>query len=507
MAFIQCDRNSFAKQMPGTDHWLQTDHIARTIIYIISLMDLSDLKKSYAGCGSPAYDPAMMLGLFIYGYICNITSTRAIEQACTQDIGFIFIAGGSKPDHDTLATFRKRFFAHIVKVFAELLKIAKSKGILKNINHAAADGTKIYANASKNKNTMSWKYSETKLKFLCTERLLLLRLLDIINNNEYIDQDKLKTIKTELDLTEGHVLAIVSVHDCIHGDSDGKTINDLKLKIENELRIREAKIKWIKNIQNQIKKRVDARYAREMLIYNEKIKKRSEIEKAGGKPRGKIPVEPNPNPLDKDQVSLTDEDARIMPRQGGQNFIQGFNAQIAVELNTMLILCAYVTNATNDKLEIEKIIRILQDLPTELGEVKTIIADNGYFSEANVLICLQALIEPLLSPNRESHTKPVQNFLFPKNEVAPKNISNQRKQSKELSPVDKMKHDIKNTDRGRKLYALRKQTAEPTFGIIKTVMGFCKTCMRGLKNVTAEWQLVAMAYNFKRLHNLGLRAS
>jgi IS5 family transposase len=190
---------------------------------------------------------------------------------------------------------------------------------------------------------------------------------------------------------------------------------------------------------------------------------------------------------DEDQVNLTDEDSRIMKVAGG-GFEQCYNAQAVVATGSMLIVATEVTQAANDKEQLVPMIEKIQALPKELGRVKRILADSGYLSEANVEKSAAAKIEPLIALGRSRHhVSWKQRFA-----AAPKAPPDS------ATPMQKMAHRLK-TPRGRKLYALRKQTPEPVFGIIKSVMGYRQSLLRGLENVRGEWNLVTMSWNIKRM--------
>ena len=206
----------------------------------------------------------------------------------------------------------------------------------------------------------------------------------------------------------------------------------------------------------------------------------------GKKPGGPPPAPPAAGPLPKDQINLTDEDSRIMPVAGG-GFEQCYNAQAAVAAGSLLVVGADVTQAPNDKQQIEPMLDALAQLPDALGQADTLLADSGYFSAANVDACAAAKIDPLIAAGRQPHHPPLdERFADPL--PPPENPT----------PVQAMAHRLQ-TREGRDLYALRKQTPEPVFGIIKSVMGFRQFMLRGIDKVRGEWRLVTMAWNLKRM--------
>ena len=218
----------------------------------------------------------------------------------------------------------------------------------------------------------------------------------------------------------------------------------------------------------------------------ERAKKEQETGKKTG---GKTPQPPTAGPTEKDQVNLTDGESRIMPTSGG-GFEQAYNAQAGVDAQTMLIVTSHVSQAPNDKQELEPALTNLKQLPQELGAVTDIAADNGFFSESNVNLCEKNDITPYIAVKRESHhPSPMERFQEPVPLSGPANS------------VDTMKHRLK-TQAGKAVYAKRKSTIEPVFGIIKSVMGFRRFLLRGLEAVKGEWNLVCIAFNLKRLYVL-----
>lgn len=188
-------------------------------------------------------------------------------------------------------------------------------------------------------------------------------------------------------------------------------------------------------------------------------------------------------------MNLTDEESRIMPVAGG-GFEQCYNAQAGVDTETMLVVSAHMTQATNDKKEITPALTKLSTLPEALGTVTDLLADTGYFSGANVQACIEGNIQPSLAVGRDQHHVSVFDR-FAADDPVPVTDD----------PVTLMKHQL-TTQSGRALYALRKQTVEPVFGIIKQVMGLRQFSMRGLDKVTGEWTLATLAWNVKRMNVL-----
>jgi transposase len=432
---------------PSVDEWLPERHLARFVVEVIEQLDLTELESSYRGVGSASYHPAMLLGLLIYGYATRVFSSRALERATYDSVAFRFIAGNDHPDHDTIAAFRKRFISHIEPRFVEVLKLARAMGMLK-MGTVALDGTKVHANASRH-SALSYGHAKKIEKKLRRE---VRQLLVMAENADQADIPDGMSVPEELERRETRLAAIV-----------------------------EAKAK----IEERVAEREEAEYQAKLAAREEKE------QRTGKKPGGRPPDPPSGQVDSKEQINLTDEDSRIMPVAGG-GFEQCYNAQAAVTAESLLVLGTEVTQAANDKEQVAPMLEKLQDLPAELGEVERLLTDNGYLSEKNVEVCAAAGIEPLMALGREQHYASWRERFA----EAPK-----RPPRESATAMQKMRYRLK-TPEGRALYALRKQTPEPVFGIIKSTLGFRQFLLRGLENVKGEWSLVTMSWNLKRMFAL-----
>lgn len=444
--FRPINRNTDFLLPPSVDEWLPERHLARFVVEVVDQLDLSAMEKAYRGSGSASYHPAMLLGLLIYGYATKVFSSRAIERATYDSVAFRFIAGNEHPDHDTIATFRKRFLVQIEGLFVDVLKLARTMGVLR-LGTVALDGTKLHANASRH-SALSYGHAKKIEKRLRCEVRELLKLAE---------------------------------------QADAADVPD-GMSIPEELERREARLAAIA----EAKKKIEARaLERERSEYEAKLEARAQREKqTGRKPRGRPPEPPSGQVDDREQINLTDEESRIMPVAGG-GFEQCYNAQAAVTADSLLVVAHDVTQAANDKKQLIPMIGRLKALPEELGSACHLLADNGYLSAANVDACAEAEIEPLIALGRERH-HPGWRKRFAKAPKAPPGSA---------TPMRRMAHRLK-TPEGKALYALRKHTPEPVFGIIKSVMGFDQFLLRGFDNVRGEWNLVTMSWNIKRMFAL-----
>jgi len=430
---------------PSVEDWLPKDHLARFVVDIVDQLDLSALTRQYRGTGSAAYHPTVMLGLLIYGYATGVYSSRRIEAATHESIAFRYIATNEQPDHDSLCTFRKRFLKEIEALFVQVLCIARQMKLLK-LGTIALDGTKIHANASRH-SALSYGHAQK------IEAQLEAEVKELLARAEAADQEP---------LPEG-------------------------LSLPEELSRREERLAAIRQAKAQIEARAAEREAREQADFDAKMKAREEkTARTGREPGGRPPAPPSAGVRPTDQINLTDADSRIMPATG-KGFEQSYNAQAAVDTESMLVVAIDVAQVATDRQQVAPMLEVLGGLPEELGSVEHVLADNGYFSAANVERCVEAKIEPLLAAGREGHHPHWEDrFTEPPPLAEP------------AGAVERMKHRLK-TRKGRQLYGLRKQTVEPVFGIIKSAMRFRQFLLRGLASVRGEWSLVTMAWNIKRM--------
>ncbi|MDT8322408.1 MAG: IS1182 family transposase, partial [Xanthomonadales bacterium] len=393
------------------------------------------------------YHPAMLLGLLIYGYATGVFSSRKIERATYDSVAFRYIAANQHPDHDTLATFRRRFLPEIEGLFVAVLQLAGQMGVLK-LGTVALDGTKMPANASRH-SALSWGHANK--------------------------------IEAQLRQEVAELLALAE-------QADAADLPD-ELSIPAELERRETRLAAIAAAKAEIEARAAARFAEEQAEYEAKLTAREEkMRRTGKKPGGKPPAPPVAGPRDKDQVNLTDPDSRIMKTQ--QGFDQCYNAQAAVDTETMLVVGQAVTQAGNDYGQVGSMLERLTELPAPLGRIDHLLADSGYCSEDNIELACTAEIEPLFALGREAHHRPWRERCAAPPPLDP-----------DASPLERMAHRLK-TQEGRALYALRKQTVEPVFGIIKSVMDFRQFLLRGLDKASGEWSLVTLSWNIKRMFAL-----
>ena len=428
---------------------LPPDHLARFIVDVITQLDLSAIYAHYGPRGGEAIAPEILLGLLFYGYATGTFSARRIERATYESMPFHFLAGGLHPDHDTIANFRKTFLQELKDLFVHILLYAQELGVL-TLGNISLDGTKIHADASKS-NAISYK-----------------RLLEL-DRRLRTEVDKLFALTEHTEQTEMPA---------------GFSADESALRHERLANLAKAKA--------VLEARAQERYAAEQAAYDAKVREReAPSRQTGSKPRGRPPTPPTPGPRDKDQYNFTDPESRIMKNSNNDGFNQHYNAQAAVEHDSVLIVASTLSNHPNDQAEA---IPTLDAIPLALGTPKAGALDNGYFSATNITAMQARDIEPYSATGRTPHHPSWQSYFA--QQPAPPPV--------EASPKVHMASKLQ-TDIGGAIYRLRKCTVEPVLGIIKDILGFRQFSLRGLWAAAGEWCLVCLAFNLKRLHTLTLR--
>src|SRR5215210_2313151 len=426
---------------------LPPDHLARFVVDVIAQLDLSVIYARYQLRGGAPYAPELLFGLLAYSYATGVFSSRKIERSTYESAPFRFVAGNLHPDHDTIAAFRKTFLPELQDLFVQVLLLAQTMGVLK-LGNISIDGTKIHADASKSK-AVSYK-----------------RLLEL----------------------ETHLRAEVQALFVLAAHADQGSVPD-GMVVASEIALRETRLARLAEAKAVLQARAQERQAIEQAAYEAKVREREAKAKRKGKPpRGKPPTPPTPGPRDEDQYNFTDPDSRIMKNSTDKGFNQHYNAQVAVEQESLLIVGTSLSNHPTDQGEI---VPTVEAIPEELGVPEAAALDQGYFSAANVRTLEGLGIEPYIATGREPHQLNWQEY-FAQAPTPPPS---------EASPKEQMAYKLR-TEIGREIYRLRKCTVEPVIGVIKEVLGFRQFSLRGLDGAAGEWVMVCLACNLKRLQVL-----
>ena len=456
--FLPYDLNQRLLLPPDLREWLPEKHLALFVSDVVDILDLSAILDSYRkddDRGRSGYHPVMMVKLLVYGYCIGKASSRKIEKATYEEVAFRVLAGDQHPDHDCIAAFRKRHLAALAGLFVQVLRLCQKAGLVK-LGHVAIDGTKIKANASKHK-AMSYE------RMTETEKRLEEEVKKLLEEAERVDAEE----------------------DALYGKGKrGDELPDELARRDSRLRkIREAKVALETEAKAEAKGKAEAVRAR----LEERARKEAETgKKTGGRPpQAKAPEEVKPEP--QAQRNFTDPESRIMPDGANKgSFVQGYNAQIAVDGAAQIIVGTAVTQATNDKRELVPMAERIVENCGRLADTTS--ADAGYFSEEAVTDPKLKDTELLVPPDRQKHGA------SPTATTSPPSPND--------SATVKMRQQLA-TPTGRDHYRMRKAIVEPVFGQIKEARGFRRFLLRGLVAVGHEFDLIALTHNLLKLFRSG----
>lgn len=422
---------------PSVQDYVPEDHLSRLVVALVrESLDLSAIVGSYrSGLGQPPFDPRLMTALLLHGYASGLYSSRRIARAAVERADFMMIVAGDPPDFRTISEFRRRHLSALAGLFVQVLKLAEKAGLVK-LGHVALDGTKIRANASKHK-AMSYARMQQREAELAAE------------------VDRWMKAASAADAEE----------DRLHGEARGDElpawVADKKKRLE---KIRQAKA--------ELEAEAEAAAAEELRRRQEADEKRTA---AGRKKTGKTPAPPKTEPDGKAQRNFTDPQSRILKTKDG--FIQGYNAQAAVDAKAQIILAHALTPGTSDQ---DQLVPLVDGIEKNLGrKPKEVSADAGYCSEANLAALAARGICAYIATGRAKHP-----------------ADGERKITGTLTRA--MRDKLKRAGR-RSRYRLRKQVVEPVFGQIKQARGFRQFLLRGIDKVKAEWALICTAHNLTKL--------
>jgi transposase len=418
---------------PNLRDWLPDDHLVYFVSDVVDEVDLSAIEGPYEAerRGQPPYHPRLMVKLLVYGYAIGVRSSRKIAQRLDEDVAFRVLAAGNRPDFRTIADFRKIHLAALEGLFQQVLRLALEAGALR-LGRVVLDSTKMKANASKHK-AMSYQRTQKAAQRLRRE------VREILTEAERVDQEE----------------------DARWGDKRGD-------ELPAELARRESRLQKIRTAKKALEQRARAQ-ARAAGHGEEQVQK----------------AKPQP----KDQYNFTDPESRIM--KGPDGFVQGYNAQAAVEPTCQFIVGQTLTAQANDKQQLEPLVAAVEQ---QAGQRPPgVVADSGYCSEKNLQYLAsedqpEKAIEAWIATGKEKHNEPPP--------PAPRG-----RLSKNATRVERMERKLR-TKAGRKVYARRKAVVEPVFGQIKQARGIRQFLLRGLAKAKAEWALICLTHNVVKMHRL-----
>jgi len=461
----KCFRSSDVNQAlllpPSLHDWLPEKHLARFLVDVVDALDLGAIYESYEekdGRGQAAYDPAMMVRVLLYGYCMGSYSSRKIQAKTYEDIGFRYLAADEHPDHSTMAEFRKRHLEALAGLFCQALQLCEKAGLVK-LGHVAIDGSKIQGNASKHKAMSYERMSEA-------EKKLQAEVAGLLQRAEAVD----------------------AAEDEKYGKDQAGD------ELPGELGRRESRLAKIRAAKAELEAEAKQKAAEKQAAAEAQIRQRQEQEaRTGKKMRGREPQVADSEqavPDPKAQRNFTDPESRIMPDGGHKgSFVQGYNAQIAVDGEAQVIVAAEVTQQSNDK---QQLVAMVEQVKQNVGaQPQAVSADNGYWNGKQVGEVQVRGINLHVATGKQKPGASQQ-----------AEDEDGQESNAEAGLLEQMKQKLK-TQAGQDLYRMRKAIVEPVFGQIKEWRGFRRFLLRGLQKVRAEWKLICLTHNLLKLFRSG----
>lgn len=514
---------------PNPLEWLPDHHVVHFLLDVVADLDVSEMEEAIQAKdhrGTRPFPPRMMVAVLLYGYCVGTVSSRKLEAATYNDIGFRVLCGGNHPDHSTICNFRKRFINGLAGLFVQVLRLCQEAGLVK-LGHVALDGTKMQGNASKHK-AMSHSRMKKKEAELEAEIKALLEQAEKVDaaEDEQFGKDKRgDELPDELRFKEKRRQKIREAREALEAEAarahaehkrelakkaareaeeaEGETVERAhKRAARGEKKARESASRAVEKAEARAANAAEeadrlessARTPaaqRQATAASKKLKAaQRDLEKAkalestqrsedgnDALPEHRVPFDRHGDPKPNAQRNFTDPDSRIM--KAGDGYLQGYNCQAAVDEASQIIVAHAATNQPPDQEHLrpmlDQVIENCDQAPA------TFTADAGYWSAENAKYCESRDTDAYISPNRK-----------------PDQAEEHGVDSDESQRRDAMRSKV-TSDTGKAIYAKRKWTVEPVFGQIKEARGFRRFLLRGIDLVRGEWALVCTAHNLLKL--------
>ena len=455
--FRSCSLEQPCLLPPDLHDWLPEDHLARFVADVVHHLDLSEIYECYEGKdgrGLAAYHPEMLTRLLLYGYAIGESSSRRLEQATYDSVAFRYLAADQHPDHDTIANFRQQHLESLSRLFLQALRLCQKAGLVK-LGHVAIDGTKLQANASAHK-SMSYEKLNQQEQYWRQQVDALLRRACEVDEEEGRAQQRCDELPAELAQAQSRL----------------KRLEQAKRELEQEARqkLEEATREW-----SSRGKRGRPRKGEEPALHTKDCHKERKryyraLRNAACPSRAQ---------------NLTDPDSRQMHDNGRGCMVQGYNAQLAVDAETQVIVA---TEVTQDVLDRGQLSAMMESAERNAGKRPAVVtADAGYWDTRIVQKATESGAQVLVPPDGSAALKTLR----------PRQLTNNPQ-------AQRMRAELA-TEAGRSLYRMRQAIVEPVIGYIKDLRGFRRFALRGLSQVRAEWQIICTTHNLLKLFRYRMR--
>jgi transposase len=454
--FLVCDREQVFLMPPDVREWLPEGHLAWLVIDAVAAMDLAAFYAAYRrdGHGRAAYEPAMMVALVLYAYARGARSSRAIERACEEDVAYRVIAAQQKPDHATVARFVERHEAALAGLFGEVLSLCAEAGLAR-VELVAVDGTKVYANASRDQNL---DYEQ-----IAREILEEAKAVDAAEHELY-GEARGDELPPELATAQGRRGWLREAKRRL----DEKRAEEARpIPRSRPARLKESK----RRLDEELWTECEANAAYEAYRARGVMK--------DGRRFGRPPNAYVPPTVPEGKINVTDPDSRLVKTMRGH--IQGYNAQ-AVTNEQQIVIAAEVMVASPDFGHLEPMLNAAAHELQSAGvsaKPDTVLADAGYWHQDQMERLVAAGTQILIPPD-----------------------SSRRKGSRPGwdGGLYAFMRRVLATDLGNELYRRRQRLIEPVFANTKFNRGIDRFHRRGSSAARTEWRLITATHNLLKLH-------
>ena len=455
--FIGCDREQELLLPPNLREWLPSEHLAWLVLDAVEEMDLSAFYASYRhdGHGRAAHEPAMMVALLLYAYCKGQRSSRVIERECTDDVAYRVIAANQRPDHTTIARFRRRHEDSLARLFGEVLAICAQAGLV-SVGVIAIDGTKVHANACHHANR---DYEQ-----LAREILEEAKSVDALEDEQF-GEARGDELPPQLRTAQGRRGWLREAKRRL---DDKRAAEAKPIPRSRPARVSESKRRLEEElfVECQANATYEAYRARGVMKNGRRF----------GRPPD--PYQPPHTPTGK--VNVTDPDSRNLKTTRG--YMQSYNVQAAVN-ERQIVVAAEINIDSPDFGHLGPMAGAAERELQAAGvteKPQVIVADAGYWHQAQMESIVSRGTQVLIPPDADKRRAPRPGwdrgyYAFMRRVLA--------------------------TELGSAIYRKRQGTVEPVFAHTKFNRRIDRFQRRGRSACRSEWRLITATHNLLKLHS------
>jgi transposase len=492
---------------PDVRDWVPPDHLVWFVIDAVKDMNLRRFYAAYRvdGHGRAAYEPSMMVTLVLFAFATGVRSSRAIERHCREHVAYRVITGNLLPDHVTIARFICRHEQALAALFNEVLRLCADGGLVDS-GVVSIDGTRIAANASRERNR--------EFEQIALEVLAETRARDEAEDEEF-GEARGDELPERLRTPEGRREFLRRARQKLNGDEESSgelgeqeepedaPEREYEFDPERVVMRSAGRRGWLRDADRQLERRrwedpdpVPRSRQERLVLAAERLEDELGAERAGneayeayrqqgrmrdGRRFGRPPDPYRPPEVPAGKVNVTDPDSKLIP--DGLFFVQGYNAQAAVNEH-QIVVAAEITNDSTDFSHLDPMVTAALAELENAGvpqRPEAIAADAGYWNEHHMdEVVGNKHIPVLIAPDKGSRGTPRKTWTGGRSQWM---------------------RAVLGSEHGGERYRKRRQTVEPLFGHTKHNKGVTRFLRRGRVKVRTEWRLHMMSHNLTKLYH------